>query len=111
MSQWAQARADFWANVHEINPRIPLPTRHFIDSWFDLALAADGVEVLIASRAARDLIANRERKLKGSLARLASARALEMWNGAAGTGRMSYRWAQAQDILHDILRGLGKGPK
>ena len=111
LSQWVEARADFWAQVHAFNPRVPLPTRHFIDSWYDLALTADSVEGLIASRPARNLIANRERKLKGSLARLASARALEMWNGAAGTGRLSYRWAQAQDIVHDILRGLGKGPK
>jgi hypothetical protein len=111
LALWFDDRSGFWAHVHHFNQRIPLPTRHFIDAWFDLVLGVDGIEGLIDSRTARDLISDRERKLKGKLARLQNPRALEMWNGAAGTGRMSYRWAQAQTTLKDILRGLGKEPR
>jgi len=110
LAQWVDARDEFWALVRNYNQRIPIPTVQFIDTWIDLALGFDGVEALIDSRAARDLIRDRERRLKRSLARLDNPRALEMWSGAAGTGRMSYRWAQAQTILWDILRGLGKEP-
>lgn len=111
LGQWVDDRAEFWAHVHDYNQRIPLPTRQFINSWIDFALEADGIEALMESKPARDLIRGRERKLKGKQARLIYPRALEMWNGAAGTGRMSYRWAQAQTTLHDILRGLGKEPR
>lgn len=108
LKQWVDARPEFWAHVHDFNQRIPLPSKLFIDAWFDLALATAGIDALIESPDARNLIVKRESKLKGKLARLTNRRALEMWNGAAGTGRMSFRWVQAQTTLHDILRGLGK---
>jgi len=111
LAQWVDARADFWAHAHHFNRRIPVPTQYFIDTWIDLALGLDGIGALVDSRAGRNLIRNRERKLKGNLARLFNTRALEMWNGAAGTGRLSFRWAQVQTILWDILRGLGKAPR
>jgi hypothetical protein len=58
------------------------------------------------SRSARDLIRQRERRLKGKLSRLDNARSLELWNGAAGTGRLVYRWGVAQTMLIDIMEGL-----
>jgi hypothetical protein len=56
---------------------------------------------------ARDLIARRERKLKGALARLSNPRARELWNGSSGLGRLDYRWANAQVMLNDMLRAEG----
>ena len=108
LSKWAHSRTNFWKAIHQINTRIPIPTVQFVNTWIDLALGADGVETLIGSRSARDLIHRRERRLKRALARLDNTRALEMWSGAAGTQRLSYRWPQAQVILQDILRGLCK---
>lgn len=111
LAQWVDARPEFWALVGNINQRIPIPTVQFIDTWIDLALGFDRIDVLIDSRAARDLVRNRELRLKRKMARLISPRSLELWSGAAGTGRLSYRWAQVQTILWDILRGLGKEPR
>jgi hypothetical protein len=111
LAQWVDARSEFWTLVGNVNQRIPIPTVQFIDTWIDLALGFDGIDALIGSRSARDLVRNREMRLKRKMARLISPRALELWSGAAGTGRLSYRWAQVQTILWDILRGLGKEPR
>jgi hypothetical protein len=43
--------------------------------------------------------------LKGKLARLDNRDALRNWNGAAGTGRLDYRWRQAKTVIGDILVG------
>ena len=40
-------------------------------------------------------IQEHEQHLKGPLARLASQRALERWNGDSGSARLSYRWFTA----------------
>jgi hypothetical protein len=106
---WVKFRAKFWGAIHLVNQRIPVPTVHFINAWMDLTLGLDGVDALIDSRSARDLIHHRERRLKRTLARLDNPRALETWSGAAGTHQLSYRWQPAQVILQDILRGLGRG--
>ncbi|HOF88312.1 MAG TPA: DUF6361 family protein, partial [Armatimonadota bacterium] len=63
-------------------------------------------DMLAASSPARQLIHDRERFLKRGLARLDNARALEQWSGAAGAGRLGFRWANAQLILSDILTSL-----
>jgi len=111
LTHWMDARSEFWTLVGNVNQRIPIPTVQFIDTWIDLALGSDGIDALISSRSTRDLVRNREVRLKRKMARLISPRALELWSGAAGTGRLSYRWAQVQTILWDILRGLGKEPR
>ena len=106
--RWVESRSDFWELIHHLNQRIPAPTVRFINTWTELALGTDGIDTLIGARAARDLIHHRERRLKRTLARLDNRRALEMWSGAAGTQQLTYRWQQAQTIVQDILRGLGK---
>ena len=106
--RWVEARSDFWKLINHVNPRIPVPTVHFINTWTELALGTDGIDTLIDARTARDLIHHRERRLKRTLARLDNTRALEMWSGAAGTQQLTYRWQQAQTIVQDILRGVGR---
>jgi hypothetical protein len=110
LEAWAAAREVFWQSVQRINPRVPIPTLHFINTWIDHTLNAGSATELIDSRSARELIHHRERRLKRRLARLDNVRALEMWSGAAGIQRLSYRWPQAQVIVQDILLGLGEGP-
>lgn len=104
LSSWDRRR--FWEIVGSSGARISPRTRLFINSWLDLAISDKTTESLIAGEAARLLIHGRERALKGTLARLDNRRALELWSGGAGTGRLSYRWPTAQRIVQDILLGL-----
>ena len=64
------------------------------------------LESLVDDRDARELIATREQAIKGALARFANARSREVWQGAAGLGRMDFRWSNAQVILNDIGDGM-----
>lgn len=106
LSRWN--RDEFWKLVTGINPRVPLPTRAFVDAWFDLALAGDPAALRDSPRARR-LISDRERAIKGRLARLQNKEALSRWGGASGAAQLSYRWnPQVQRIVTDIQRGLGR---
>jgi len=85
--------------------RVSTRTWQFVDAWLKLALSSSTASQIKANPSARDLIHRRETSLKGNLARLDNLRALELWNGAAGTGQLDYRWRQASTIISDILRG------
>jgi hypothetical protein len=76
-----------------------------VKSWLQIALAPDIASRLKSHAPARQLIQLRERSLKGKLARLENRDALRNWNGAAGAGRLDYRWRQAKTIVDDILVG------
>jgi len=104
LTGWDRKR--FWAIVSS-NPniRISTPTHHFVTSWLDLALSPAIADHIKSHDPARKLIQNREESLKGNLARLNNRDALRLWNGAAGTGRLDYRWRQAKTIVADILAG------
>lgn len=97
---------EFWDVVFNQNPRIPQPTQRFINTWLDHCLGGESPVLLANNQTARELLRLREFRLKKGLARLQNRRALEMWNGAAGTGEMGYRWGNVQTILSDIHRGL-----
>lgn len=100
-ASWDMGQDGFWNLVSSSNPNLPPATRDFVMNW--LALVLPTVNNLADSAAARLLIHQRERHLKRSLARLDNQRALEMWSGAAGIGRLDYRWATAQSHVRDIL--------
>lgn len=109
--QWKRPR--FWEVVRSENARVQLPTQIFVDSWLDrifrLLEADRSLDSIVGDRDAFELIRHRERALKGPQARLFSQRALELWNGAAGTGQLNYRWPVAQTVVKDILTGLRGG--
>ena len=92
---------EFWALLHEANPRIPHPTRLFVNRWIG-ATRDDLAGVVRLSGDTRNLIKDREVALKAGQARLTNHRALEMWNGAAGTAPLTYRWRTAERMLADI---------
>jgi len=99
-------RSDFWRTVLEVNPRVPASSQGFVNSWIDLVLGAGDPSELRHSKAARTLIEEREIRLKGMRrARLVEPRALELWSGAAGTNRLTYRWRVVQWIVRDIADG------
>lgn len=102
-------REAFWAFIRELSPGLRPATYRFAESWMtsaleDPAAAPDRGEV-------RALITNRERQLKGGLARLYSRRALERWNGESGSGRLTYRWGQGRRVAADIIEGLNRGDR
>ena len=100
-------RIAFWRLVRSENPRSPVPTQAFINGWLDLALSASTASAIADRIDARTMVANREKRLKGALSRLANARALELWGGESGAYRLNYRWFRVQTIVNDIVKGLG----
>jgi hypothetical protein len=99
-------RADLWGMLYEANPRLPHTTRRFIDRW--IHIADTKARNLSEHSAARRLIHDRERRLKGGLARLDNPRALEQWSGHSGLGRLDYRWNVTARLLDDIYAGLSR---
>lgn len=95
---------EFWPLVYQGNPNLKRPSRVFITNWLQLALSDP--ENLTENNRARHLILQRERQLKRSLARLDNPRALELWTGASGIGRLNYRWFITQTLLADILEAV-----
>jgi hypothetical protein len=78
----------------------------FVDQWLELALTPSFLQVITNDASARDLIRHRERFLKRGQARLENRRALDLWNGSAGTGRLDFRWRIARVQIQDIHDGL-----
>ena len=107
MSSWD--RGEFWQTVREAGGRVKPPTHDFVLAWWNLAFSSSSIESLMESAHARELIADRERRLKRARARIGNPRALELWNGAAGTAQLDYRWGRPVKILlNDILKPLIK---
>lgn len=102
ISTWDQD--DFWAVVLDANPRIPFLTQRFVREW--ISFATTQPHDLVGLPDARALIAEREARLKRGRARLTNHRALEMWNGASGTTRLTYRWDTAKTLLADVDKAL-----
>lgn len=96
-------RPAFWHRVRFLNPRVAPGAIRFSDDWIARGIAAPAS--IRDDPLVRLLIRERERRLKGSLARLHNPRALEKWSGGSGVGRLTYRWGSAQRILLDILNG------
>lgn len=116
LDDWAAmltARADaiggmdqrrFWQLVVAGGGRVPEATRAFLERWFELALTVP--EQVAGSAVARELIADREYRLKRGQARLQNSRQLEIWGGSSGAGRLLYRWATGRTMVNDIVDGL-----
>jgi len=94
----------FWELTLDHGHTITQPTRHFIETWVDLARQKP--KTLADDRSARLLIEQRERSLKGAQSRFVNERARDQWSGYAGTRRMNYRWPTAKTFLKDLYDGL-----
>lgn len=104
-------RSAFWELVRRLNPRISSRTQEFAETWIGIALRAANGERVWDDHRVGQLIATRERQLKGGRARLLpeNLRARDRWQGDASGGPIDYRWGQTQVILNDILQGLSSG--
>jgi hypothetical protein len=98
--------ANLWTACALSGRSVPTPTRLFIGRWQRL-IDEHGADALVESAAARRVIIDRERTMKGRNARTANQRALQVWGGASGTGALDYRWRTARRLLDDISNGLG----
>lgn len=98
-------RRRFWELALGANPRISNQSKGFVDLWWDLLLSSNPRK-LPTNESARNLIRDREVRLKKDLARLKHRRPLEIWNGDSGSGALDFRWKTSQRILEDILDGL-----
>jgi Family of unknown function (DUF6361) len=98
-------RRVFWHLIRELNPTVRPATHRFLDLWFDWVCRLD-LDGAADDRALRGLVASRERLQKGTQSRLVNDRLLASWSGQAGTGRLTYRWAQVNRMLQDLHDGL-----
>lgn len=92
-------RTDWWATIQRQNPRLRQITMQFVNRWLDLIEVDSDVA---HSKAAADLIANRERQIKGGRARLVNQSALDRWSGGSGLARLDFRWTIGRSHLHDL---------
>lgn len=97
---------EFWSIARTANPRIPRAAQMFAGHWITETQRSPE-RVASVPHDIRALITERERRLKKGKARLQSHRALEMWSGHSGVGRLTYRWPTALTFIADIHRGLG----
>lgn len=98
-------RRAFWQLIRELNPAVRPATQRFLDLWFDWVCRLD-LDGAADDPALRGLVASRERAQKGAQSRLVNRRLLASWSGQAGTGRLTYRWAQVNRMVQDLHDGL-----
>jgi hypothetical protein len=110
LSAWSLE--DFWLLIDRARRLMPseapigFATRAFTTSWFTHQLTHLDTD-LAEDQTARQLIADRERTLKGRYSRVSGGRALDLWQGSSGFGRLNFRWNQVRRVVTDIRRGLG----
>lgn len=95
-----------WRLAEEGGHRAPQSAREFVLNWVRLVLTTSNASSLSDHQYARRLVADREIKLKKSMARVINAAARDRWNGASGAASLSYRWQNAQVIVGDILKAI-----
>lgn len=97
LAEWDQE--DFWLTVGK-KSSIPFPAKQFAINWIQFALKTPGS--MIDDSYSRQLIRNREVALKKGNARLTNQKARDLWNGAAGTRPLDFRWFVAKRQIADI---------
>jgi hypothetical protein len=96
--------ADFWRRLQELGSRHTPGTRSFVEEW--LAHTRRDPTAISASAPARELVVERELRVKGRNARLSYDAARATWQGAAGAGQLTFRWPSAQRQILDIVGSL-----
>lgn len=99
-------RHHLWSMVGAVRRVHPFAHR-FVEDWCDL-LTRDGFDIGSNERAAV-VVTDRERQIKGPLARIGNPRALDKWKGASGDRQYEFRWRSARRVIDDIREGLARG--
>jgi hypothetical protein len=99
---WDRFNRDrLWAIAEHRTP-VKAPTRHFIETWMDLAMARP-----MDTDRMDELVGKRERLNKGARSKLgASAEEGAHYREWVGIGAMNYRFAQVKTLLKDILHAM-----
>lgn len=93
----------FWRCISKARWRSNNATRTFVENW--VSLVQSGIDLLHDERA-RTLISQREWSLKGRRSRFVNNDALSAWQGDIGMSQMTYRWAEAKQVVRDVQEGL-----
>lgn len=88
------SRTDWWATIQRKNPRLRAADHVVVNRWLDLL---ESGAPLSSSKPAADLVATRERQIKGGRARLVNQSALDRWSGGSGLAGMSSVGASPSD--------------
>ena len=86
--------------------------RWFIDGWLERCVAASTAEALLSDEKARDLIRERERRVKPAKARLKYEKHLKQWTPdrvREGVYQFNYRHGIGSRFVSEILDGMERG--
>lgn len=91
---------DFWDTVEHPAHRIQPAAKRFVTQWLDMVV--DGVPQIASASVARQLVEDRERRLKTTQSRFTNHAVRDRWSGASGRDRLTFRWDQAKSHLRDL---------
>lgn len=91
---------DFWDAIEHPAHSIRPAAKRFVTQWLELVV--DGTTQIASASAARQLVEERERRLKTSQSRYANHAVRDRWTGASGVDRLNFRWNQARSHLRDL---------
>jgi hypothetical protein len=86
--------------------------RWFIDGWLERCVAASTAEALLSDKTAKDLIRERERRVKPAKSRLKHEKHLKQWKPARvseGVYQFDYRHNIGSRFVSEILDGMERG--
>ncbi len=95
--------ADFWEAIDHPGHRIDPRAQRFVSEWMEVV--RDGAGTVANSPAARQLVQERERRLKTTQSRFINHAMRDRWNGESGAWRLSFRWPRAKAHLKDLCHG------
>lgn len=93
---------DLWNTVEHPAHAIRPAAKRFVMQWLDLVI--DGAKQIASTPAARQIVEERERRLKTGQSRYANHAVRDRWSGASGVDRFNFRWSQARSHLRDLVR-------
>lgn len=97
---------EFWNFARACGANAGIATVQFVSAWISLVRSGPSRRLAHESKA-RELIVDREVRLKGRLARLSGGAPLETWLGASGANQLDFRWKKiARQVIVDIQNGL-----
>lgn len=107
--EWYNDLNGFWTSAALKDSKIPPKTQTFVKMWYKNIFEINKLDLITVNKDARELISDREKRLKRNRARLQNPRALDMWSGSAGNNQLDFRWGTVEMIVQDILNGLKEG--
>lgn len=91
---------DFWDAVEHPGHSIRPAAKRFVMQWLELVV--ENSTQIASAPAARQLVEERERRLKTNQSRYANHAVRDRWTGASGVNRLNFRWSQARSHLRDL---------